>query len=102
MSKPIHESKEICPLMKSKRELVCHKCAWYTHIRGMHPQTGEEIDRWDCSISLLPILMIETGRQMGTANEALVALRNDFTEGNNKRIATDVIRTQALIRANRQ
>jgi len=101
MSKPIHESDEMCPLMKSKRKLVCHKCAWYKHIRGLNPQTNEEMDHWECAIALLPTLMIETGRQMNVNNAAMVSLRNEFVENTTRRIAADVIRTTALIKAGR-
>jgi hypothetical protein len=87
--------------MRKKQKLVCHTCAWYKHIRGLNPQTNEEMDHWDCAIGLLPTLMIETGRQINVSNAALVSLRNEFVDGNNKRMATDVIRTQALIRAGR-
>jgi hypothetical protein len=99
MNKPIHDSEEMCPLMKSKRKLVCHKCAWYNHIRGKNPQSNEEMDYWDCAVAMLPILMVETGRQQMTTSESVLSLRNEFVEGNNKRIATDLLRTQALIRA---
>lgn len=99
MSKPVHESKEMCPLMKSRRELVCHKCAWYKHVRGTHPQTGEEIDQWDCSISMLPMLLIENSRQQHVTGAAINSMRNEFVVGNNKRIASDLLRTQALIKA---
>jgi hypothetical protein len=102
MSKPVHEADEICPLMNKKRKLVCHKCAFYKHVRGIHPQSGEDMDHWDCSIALLPMLMIETGRQINTTNAALVSLRNEFVEGNDKRISTDIMRTSALIRASQQ
>ena len=62
-----------CPLMG---DCVEHACAWYTHVAGQHPQTGEAIDRWDCAVTLLPMLMIETARhardtaaQVSAANE---------------------------------
>ena len=31
-----------CPLLK--KECIEHKCAWYTHIRGSNPNTGEDLD----------------------------------------------------------
>jgi hypothetical protein len=102
MSKPEHESDEMCPLFKSKRRLVCHKCAWYIHVRGMHPQTGEELDKWECSIVMQPILMIENSRQQHVNAAAITSLRNEVVEGNNKRITADLIRTQALLRARNQ
>jgi|SRR3954462_13402061 len=98
MSKPVCESHEMCPLFKSKRELVCHKCAWYTHIRGNHPQTGEDMDKWDCSIALLPILLIENSRQQHVNNSAITSLREETIKGNNKVIAAELLRTQAIMK----
>jgi hypothetical protein len=57
-------------------DCIKHGCAWYTHVAGQHPQTGEALDRWDCAVTLLPLLMVETARQarataqqMSEANE---------------------------------
>lgn len=62
-----------CPLMGDCTE---HACRWYTHVIGHHPQTGETIDRWDCAVALLPMLLIEaakhsraTAAQVSQANE---------------------------------
>jgi hypothetical protein len=49
-------SGKICPLAG---ECIEHRCAWYTHVIGAHPQTGEAIDRFDCAVAMLPMLMIE-------------------------------------------
>jgi hypothetical protein len=102
MSKPIHESQEMCPLFKSKRELVCHKCAWYLHIRGKHPQTDEDMDKWECAIALQPILMIENSRLLHVNNAAITSLREETVKGTNKKIASDLLRTQALVRIRQQ
>ena len=99
MSKPQCESNEMCPLMKSKRSLVCHKCAWYIHIRGTHPQSGDPMDKWECSVALLPMLMIETGRLTNATNDAIISMRNEFVNGTDKRITADLARTTALIKA---
>ncbi len=58
----------ICPLHKQAMANVCHTCPWWQLVRGKHPQTEEELDRWDCAIALLPLLLIENSqRQMQTA-----------------------------------
>jgi len=47
---------------------VCHTCPWWQQIRGKHPQSLEDLDRWDCAVALLPLLLIENSqRQMQTA-----------------------------------
>lgn len=62
-----------CPLMG---DCVEHGCCWYAHVVGSHPQTGETIDRFDCAVALLPMLLIETAKhsrevasQVSQANE---------------------------------
>lgn len=58
----------ICPLHKQPMESVCHKCPWWQQVRGKHPQSHEDLDRWDCAIAFLPLLLIENSqRQMQTA-----------------------------------
>jgi len=49
-----------CPLMG---DCIEHACAWFTHVAGQHPQTGEQIDRHECAVTLLPMLMIEAAKQ---------------------------------------
>lgn len=57
-----------CPLHKQAMDQVCHTCPWWQQVRGKHPQSLEEIDRWDCAIAFLPLLLIENSqRQMQTA-----------------------------------
>jgi hypothetical protein len=73
-----------CPLHKKDMSLVCHKCPWWTYIRGKHPQSDENIDRWNCAIGFLPMLLIEnTQVQFGTGaaiesmrNESVISLRD--------------------------
>lgn len=57
-----------CPLHQKSMEEVCHTCPWWQQIRGKHPQSLEDLDRWDCAIAFLPLLLIENSqRQMQTA-----------------------------------
>ncbi len=58
----------MCPLHKAAMDTVCHKCPWWQQVRGKHPQSNEDLDRWDCAVALLPLLLIENSqRQMQTA-----------------------------------
>lgn len=78
---PQAEKGLICPLHKQDMSKVCHKCPWWTHIRGKDPQSDKEIDHWGCAIGFLPVLLIEnaqTGRATGAAVETL---RNDLVQG---------------------
>jgi hypothetical protein len=65
-------SGKICPLAG---ECIEHKCAWFTHVIGEHPQTGEAIDKHACAIALMPMLLIENAKH---ARAGLAAL----SEGN--------------------
>ena len=50
-----------CPLLQ--KECIGLQCAWITQIRGMDPQTGEDVDEWDCAIKWLPFLLIENTKK---------------------------------------
>lgn len=77
--------KQLCPLIRE--ECSGHACTWYTHLMGQNPQTGEMIDKWDCAITLMPVLMVETSK-----NARETAARVDqFRE-----LATQVVRSTAL------
>lgn len=66
---------KVCPLLK--KPCVEHQCAWYIHIRGQHPQTGQEIDQYDCSMVMQPILMIENSQQQRQTAAAVESFRNE-------------------------
>lgn len=61
-------STKICPL---SGECMEHRCAWYTHVIGEHPQTGEALDKHACAVSLLPMLLIENARHSRASLAAL-------------------------------
>lgn len=65
-------STKTCPL---SGECMEHRCAWFTHVMGTHPQTGETIDRHECAVAMLPMLMIEAA---SAARQSVVQL----SEGN--------------------
>lgn len=71
---------KICPLLN----MACleHKCKWFIHIIGNHPQTGERKDEFDCAISWLPILLIEGSQQTRQAGAAIESFRNAMIREN--------------------
>lgn len=69
-----------CPLLK--KECVEHKCAWYIHIAGMDPNTGQPVDHWQCSISWMPMLMIENSQQQRSTSSAVESFRNEMVKAN--------------------
>lgn len=80
-----------CPLIR--KECVGLKCAWYCQIRGMNPNTGEDVDEWACAISWLPILQIETSQQSRSNAAATESFRNEVVkaEHENQRLANQLI-----------
>ena len=75
------EIKDNCPLNGFKK---CKRfnCAWYTQIRGKHPQTGEELDEYGCAMAMLPLLMVENSRQTNQAGAAIESFRNEMVKSN--------------------
>ena len=69
-----------CPLIQKK--CIENKCAWYTQVRGMNPNTGIEVDQWSCSISWIPMLQVETSQQARQAGAAVESFRNEVVRSN--------------------
>ena len=55
------EPGKFCPLIKE--DCVGLKCSWFTLVRGQHPQTGQDVDEWNCAMTWLPVLLIENSQQ---------------------------------------
>jgi hypothetical protein len=68
----------VCPLHQKDVSKVCHKCPWWTLLRGKHPQTGDDLDEWACSIALLPMLLIENSRTTRSVAAATESFRNEM------------------------
>lgn len=66
-----------CPLHKKKMRDVCDACPLWTQVRGKNPNTGEEVDEWNCSLALLPMLLVENAMQTRQAAAATESFRNE-------------------------
>ena len=42
------EQGKFCPLIG--KDCIGLQCSWFTEVKGYHPQTGQEIDEWECAI----------------------------------------------------
>lgn len=62
-----------CPLGHT-----CDKCLWHTRLRGINPQTGQEIDNDGCAVAFLPILLIENSQQQRQTAAAVESTRNEL------------------------
>jgi hypothetical protein len=55
-------NRKVCPLGSECERIIDGKlesCMWYIDIKGRNPQTGEHVDKKDCAIAVLPILMVQ-------------------------------------------
>lgn len=70
-----------CPLGNTCEEIrdnKIHKCHWLCELQGTNPQTGVPEVKKGCSLSFLPLLLIEnTGANRG-AQSATEDMRNKF------------------------
>jgi len=63
------------------------ECAWFVKLRGNNPNTGQEIDEWACSMSWLPILLIENSQQQRQTGSAVESFRNEMVKANELNVA---------------
>ncbi|EEE06840.1 hypothetical protein KTE49_20760 [Burkholderia multivorans] len=70
--------KVVCPLLK--KPCLEHECAWFAHVVGRDPQTGRDVDHWDCSVRWLPVMMTEGARQTRGVQAAVESMRNDVVQ----------------------
>lgn len=75
------EPKANCPLdnFNPCRQL---ECAWFMEINGTHPSTGEPIKEWGCSMTWIPMLLIENSRQQHSTAAAVESFRNEMVKNN--------------------
>ena len=69
------EAGKFCPLIN--KDCIGLECAWFTQVRGMNPQTGEQIDEWDCAIKWVPMMLIENTQMQRQTGAAIESFRNE-------------------------
>ncbi len=77
------KTKLTCPLGSDCEKAVdgeIHRCAWYTKLQGMNPQTGQPMDEWACAIAWTPILLVENAREVKSVAHAAESSRNVVAE----------------------
>lgn len=74
-----------CPLGSTCEEVKdnkIHRCRWYKCLAGQDPQTGEILnDVWDCSLSWLPVLLVENANTNRGQTAAVESFRNEMVKG---------------------
>lgn len=76
------ENGTFCPLVKGKCKQL--ECTWFIQLRGVNPNTGKEVDEWDCSIKWLPMLLVENAKEVRHGAAATESFRNEMV-----RLSTD-------------
>lgn len=67
-----------CPLHRTWMSKVCHTCPLWVQLRGKNPNTGADVDSWQCSLASLPMLLIENAQQTRQNGAATESLRNEL------------------------
>ena len=73
---------DFCPLIK--KDCIGLKCAWFTQLRGMNPNTGEELDEWGCAVTWMPVLAVEIAQKSNQTGAAVESFRNEVIRTNNE------------------
>jgi len=90
------ESGDFCPLVGGS----CKKfeCKWWIQVRGANPNTGEEIDEWDCTVAFLPLLILEASQQARQAGAAVEDFRNQNMQ-QNQELHQNLVEAQKIVPA---
>ena len=73
-----------CPLGSTCEEAVdgvIKRCAWYTKMVGLDPNTGKEVDDWACAMAWMPMLQVEMSSTNRGQTQALESFRNETVKG---------------------
>jgi len=90
-----------CPLIN--KECIQHQCEWYIQIMGKNPNTGEDLNKFGCAISWLPVLLIENAKEVRQGAAAVESFRNEMVNDNaifNKLLMTKVQENKKLENTN--
>lgn len=72
------EPGNFCPLIQGDCKGL--QCSWFTQVRGTNPNTGKEVDEWNCAVTWLPMLMIENSQQQRQTGAAVESFRNEMVK----------------------
>lgn len=80
--RPLGPKDMTCPLHRAPMVKVCHACPLWIHVRGKHPQSDAEVDRWDCALAWMPVLLIENSQKQHQTGAAVESFRNEMVKAN--------------------
>ena len=67
---------DFCPLIQKKCKE--HGCKFFIQVIGKNPQTGQDVNEWNCAISWLPVLLIDGSQQTRQTGAAIESFRNEM------------------------
>jgi hypothetical protein len=70
-----NNKKPLCPLLN--KPCIEGQCAWWVTVRGYNPNTGKDVDQQQCTITTLPLLLIENSAQQRSTGAAVESMRNE-------------------------
>lgn len=70
----------VCPFHNKYMSKVCKRCPLWIHIRGKDPQSDQEVDKWNCSLAFLPMLLIENAQMSRQTAASVDSFRNRLVE----------------------
>ena len=92
-----------CPLIK--KDCVELKCAWFTRIQGYDMNTGNQVDEYQCAVTLMPMLLVENSGQQRQTSAAVESFRNEMVKANEQShkvlLAAAKAQDQVLIGSNK-
>lgn len=72
-----------CPLgakCEQVQDNVIVRCPWYIRVVGTDNNTGELVDRYNCAISWLPTLLVNTSHEVRQGAAATESFRNEMVQ----------------------
>ena len=69
-----------CPLVKE--ECLGLKCTFFSKVEGYDMNTGNRVDEWNCTVSMLPMLLIENSGMQRQTGAAVESFRNEMVKSN--------------------
>ena len=65
-----------------KKECIGLDCAWFVKVEGYDMNTGKRVDEWNCTVSIIPMLLIENSGQQRSTGAAVESFRNEMVKSN--------------------
>ena len=78
------EAIRVCPLGGQCERIVDGKleiCMWQVHLEGKNPQNGRDVDKKDCAMAVLPILLVQSAEASRQIASSADSVRNVIFEG---------------------